>query len=85
MMLVSFCIDFRGQQLIEEVGVGSFLLRRLFKAAGKLLFDLIKAQLVAVFAQTVELWGANRSAPPSLWLMISYNLRSRTITSPSWP
>jgi hypothetical protein len=71
MVLVSFCIDLAGQQLIEEVGVGSFFFRRLFQLGGKLLFDLVEPQLMAVFAQAVELRGAHRSAPPSLWLMIS--------------
>jgi len=42
MVLVSFCIDLAGQQLIEEVGVGSFFFRRLFQLGGKLLFDLVE-------------------------------------------
>jgi hypothetical protein len=68
---VSFRADLAGQQLIEEVGVGSFLFCSLFQAGGKLLFDLVEPQLMAVLAQTIELRGAHRVSPPSLWLMIS--------------
>jgi len=71
MMLVGLRIDLSGQQLIEEVGVGHFLLRRLLQARGKLLLNLIEAQTLAVFAQAVELRSTHRTSPPSPWPTIS--------------
>jgi hypothetical protein len=35
MVLVGFRVDLTGQQLVEEVGVGKFLFRRLLQARGK--------------------------------------------------
>jgi hypothetical protein len=71
-VLVSFSVrvDSAGEQLIEKVGVVSFLFR-LFQAGGKLLFDLVEAQPLAVFAQAVEVWGVHRASPSSPWLTIS--------------
>jgi len=60
-----------GQQLIEEISVRGFPLRRLFQAGGQFLFDLVEPQLMAVFVQPVELRSAHRASPPSLWLTIS--------------
>src|SRR5271165_5958566 len=65
MVLVGFRIDLAGQQLIEEISVGNFLFCRLLQARGKLLFDLIEAQLMAVFAQAVELRGTHCASPSS--------------------
>jgi hypothetical protein len=70
MMLVGLGVDLGGEQFIEEVGVGNFFFRRLLQARGKFVFDLIKPQPVAMFAQAVELRSANRS-PPSPWLTSS--------------
>jgi hypothetical protein len=53
MMLLRLGNDLGGQQLIEEVGVGNFLFRRLLQARGKLLFDLIEPELMAVFVQAL--------------------------------
>jgi|HubBroStandDraft_5_1064220.scaffolds.fasta_scaffold525438_3 hypothetical protein len=44
MVLVRFRVDLAGQQLIEEVGVGSFVLGRLLEAGGQFLFDPDRAR-----------------------------------------
>src|SRR4051794_31034330 len=82
MMFMGFRPDLSGEQLVEEVGVGNFLFRRLFQARGKFVLDLIQAQPMAVVAQTFDLW-CHRVSSPSLRLTASYSARSRTITSPS--
>jgi hypothetical protein len=46
MVPVSFCVNLASQQLIEKVGLGGFLFRRLFQAGGQLLFDLVEPQLM---------------------------------------
>src|SRR5919201_6720836 len=71
MVLVGFRVELAGQQLVEEVGVGNFLFRRLLQARGQLLLDLIEPELMAVRAQTVELWGAHCASPPWLELTAS--------------
>jgi hypothetical protein len=71
MVLVGFRIDLAGQQLIEEISVRNFLFCRLLQARGKLLFDLIEPQLMAVFAQAVELRSIRCASPPSLALTTS--------------
>jgi hypothetical protein len=54
-------------------------------ARGEFLLDLIKPELVAMFAQAVELRGAHRSSAPSFELTAWYSAGSRTITSPKPP
>jgi hypothetical protein len=71
MVLVGFRVDLTGQQLVEEVGLGKFLFRRLLQARTKFILYLIEPELMAVFAQSVELWSAHRTSPPAPRLMAS--------------
>ena len=49
MVLVGLRSDLRGEQFVEELGVGNFLFRRLFQARGKFILDLIKPEPMAMF------------------------------------
>lgn len=71
MVLLGLRADLGGEQVVEEVGVGDFLFRRLLQARGKFVLDLVEPQPMAVLAQTFELRGAHRTLPPSLWLTAS--------------
>src|ERR1700677_5111566 len=71
MVLMGFRVDLRGQQLVEEVGVGKFLFRRLLQARGQFLLNLKEPQSMTLFVQTVELGSAHRTSPPLPWPMAS--------------
>jgi hypothetical protein len=71
MVLAGFRVDLTGEQLVEEVGVGKLLFRRLLQARGQFLLDLIEPQPLTLFAQTVELGSTHCARSPSPWLTAS--------------
>lgn len=44
MVLVGLRADLGGEQLVEEVGVRDFLLRRLLQTCGKFVLDLVESE-----------------------------------------